>query len=128
MADRPLLLFPAPETADRTKGPSFPRKLHWPSHDRQGARLSPVFARLQAAFDAHRVELQQTTPGIDPEQVLVIETVDGVEDFANAVRRIKGLEWMGEIATDEITPDADFFDPSDERKKLSGRFYLVMTD
>jgi hypothetical protein len=74
------------------------------------------------------VELQQTAAGADPEQVLVIETVGNIEHFANAVKRIDGLEWMGEVETDEIVPDDDFFDEGDEAKELSGRLYLVMTN
>ncbi len=128
MPDRPLLLFPTPETADRTKGRGFPGRVHRPTHNRQGQRLSPIFTQLQAAFNARRVELLQTTEGVDPEQVLVIETIGNVENFANAVKRIKGLEWMGEIETEEIAPDADFYDEKDETKELNGRLYLVMTN
>jgi len=65
---------------------------------------------------------------VDPEQVLAIETIGNVENFANAVKRINGLEWMGEIETDEITPDADFYDEQNSDKELSGRLYLVMTN
>lgn len=128
MSERPLLLFPTPETADRTKGRGFPVRVHRPSHDRQGQRLSPIFTQLQTEFNARRVELQQTAVGADPEQVLVIETVSGVENFANAVKRIAGLEWMAELETDEITPDEDFYDEQNTDKELSGRLYLVMTN
>jgi len=128
MPERPLLLFPTPETADRTKGRGFPTRVHWPSHGRQGQRLSPKFTQLQTEFDARRVELQQTATGADPEQVLVIETVGGVENFANAVKRITGLEWMAELETDEIEPDEDFYDEQNDDKELSGRLYLVMTN
>lgn len=128
MPERPLLLFPTPDTADRSKGHGFPNRVHRPSHGRQGQRLSPMFTQLQTEFDARRVELQQTAAGADPEQVLVIETVGGVENFANAVRRIAGLEWMAELETDEITPDEDFYDEQNADKELSGRLYLVMTN
>jgi len=128
MPDRPLLLFPTPETADRTKGRGFPGRVHRPTHNRQGQRLSPIFTQLQEAFNARRVELQQTTAGVDPEQVLVIESIGNVENFANAVKRIEGLEWMGEIETEEIAPDTDFYDEKDETKELNGRLYLVMTN
>ncbi len=128
MPDRPLLLFPTPETADRSKGHRFPARVHRPSHGRQGQRLSPIFTKLQAEFNARRVELQQTAAGADPEQVLVIETVGSIENFANAIKRIDGLEWMGEIETDEIAPDEDFYDKGDAAKELSGRLYLVMTN
>lgn len=128
MPDRPLLLFPTPETADRSKGHGFPGRVHRPSYDRQGERLSPLFTQLQTEFNARRVEVQQNAAGVDPEQVLVIETVGSIENFANAIKRIEGLEWLGEIETDEITPDEDFHDENHEENPLSGRFYLVMTN
>ncbi|MCG3195737.1 MAG: hypothetical protein GHCLOJNM_00204 [bacterium] len=128
MAEHPLLLFPTPETADWSRRPpGFPR-IHRPSLDRQGQRLSPIFTQLQTEFNARRVELQQTAAGADPEQVLVIETVGGVENFANAVRRIPGLEWMAELENDEIAPDEDFYDTQNANRELSGRLYLVMTN
>lgn len=128
MPDRPLLLFPTPEPADRSKGHGFPVRIHRPSVGRQGQRLSPVFRRLQTAFNERRVELQQSAAGVDPEQVLVIETIGSVENFANAVKRIDGLEWMGEIETDEIAPDDDFYDERDTTKELNGRLYMVMSN
>ncbi len=128
MPDHPLLLFPTPETADRTKGRGFPGRVHRPTHGRQGQRLSPIFTQLQQAFNARRVELQQTTDGVGPEQVLVIEIIGNVENFANAVKRIEGLEWLSEIATEEIAPDEDFYDERDETKDLGGRLYLIMTN
>lgn len=87
-----------------------------------------MFNQLQAAFEARRVEIQQNTTGIDPEQVLVIETIGSVDNFANAVKRIEGLEWMGELESDEIAPDQDFYDENNPEKELNGRLYLVMTN
>ena len=128
MPERPLLLFPTPQPADRTKQkPQFGR-VHKPNVTRQGQRLSPMFNQLQAAFEARRVEIQQNTAGIDPEQVLVIETIGSVDNFANAVKRIEGLEWMGELESDEIAPDQDFYDENNPEKELNGRLYLVMTN
>ena len=128
MPELPLLLFPSPEIADRTKGSGAPGFIHYPSHDRQGQRLSPIFTQLQAAFNTRSVEIQQTTAGAEPEQVLVIETIGSVENFVNAVKRIEGLEWMGELETDEIVPDDDFYDKKHPQKELTGRLYLVMSN
>ncbi len=128
MPNRPLLLFPAPELAEKGNLPQGFGRTHKPSHGRQGERVSPLFAQLQAAFDARQVELQQTAAGVEPEQVLVIETIGNIENFANAVRRIEGLEWMGEIEVDGIAPDEDFYDEKKPEKELSGRLYLVMTN
>ncbi len=128
MAERPLLLFPTPERADRTKQTSSRGQVRKPDIARQGARLSPMFTQLQLAFNNRRIELQQNTSGIDPEQVLVFETVGTIDKFANAIKRIEGLEWMGEIESDEIAPDQDFYDESTPQKELSGRLYLIMAN
>jgi hypothetical protein len=128
MAELPLLLFPSPETASKTPGHGFGGNLNRPSAQRQGQRLNPIFQQLQNSFNARSVELQQTPTGIDPEQVLVIETVGNVEDFANAVKKVEGLEWMDEFALDGISPDEDFQDKKDPDKELSGRLYLIMSN
>lgn len=128
MPERPLLIFPTPQPVDRAKRKSFPVLPHVPSVSRQGQRLAPRFRELQEAFDARRVEIQQSSTGIEPEQVLVIETVGSVENFANAVKRIPGLEWMGEIESDQIVPDQDFYDNEHPEKTLNGRLYLLMSN
>ncbi len=128
MAELPLLLFPSPEVASKTPGHGFGGNLKRPTTARQGQRLNPIFQQLQNSFNARSVELQQTPTGIDPEQVLVIETVGNVEDFANAVKKVEGLEWMGEFALDGISPDEDFQDKKNPEKELSGRLYLIMSN
>ena len=128
MPERPLLIFPTPQQADRTKLKPLFGRVHKPDVTIQGQRLSPMFNQLQAAFDARRVEIQQNTAGIDPEQVLVIEIIGSVDNFANAIKRIEGLAWMGEIESDEIAPDQDFYDEANREKELNGRLYLVMTN
>ncbi len=128
MAELPLLLFPSPEVASRTPGRGFGGNLKRPSAQRQGQRLNHVFQQLQNSFNARSVELQQTPAGIDPEQVLVLEIVGNVENFANAVKKVPGLEWMGEFALDSIPPDEDFQDKEDPQKELNGRLYLIMSN
>lgn len=128
MPERPLLVFPEPEDASRSGLGGGAGGFHRPDHARQGRRLAPCFRQLQTTFETRRVEVQQTVTGVDPEQVLVIETVGGIEKFANAVKRIEGFEWMGELELDEIAPDADFYDEGHPDKPLSGRLYLVMSN
>lgn len=132
MADLPLLFFPSPDSADRTKRKMNPGKPHKPSVSGQWERLSPVFQRLQESFNERCAELQRTPVGIDPEQALVIETIGSVENFANAVKRVRGLEWIGEVEIDEIAPDEYFYNVDKERERittaLKGRLYLVMSN
>lgn len=133
MVQRPLLFFPKSEKATRSSLGGGGGKYSTPSGGRQGQRLTPAFRELQRAINAQRANLQQSTSGIDPEQVLVFETVGSVEDFANAVKRIDGFQWLGEVELEDIEPSDEFFAVNDagipeEGKLLNGRLYLVLTN
>ena len=78
-------------------------------------------------MEQRRIALQNSTLGIQPEQVLVLETVGSINDFIKAVKEI-GLEWLGEFESDPIDPKYGFEDEKDPQKQLSGRLFLVMTD
>ena len=128
MAERPLLLFPQPAKASRSKLGGGGSKVHKPSPQQQWERLSPAFDRLRAAFEAERIQVQQNLDGAEPEKVLVIEIAGRVADFARAVKRIEGFEWMGEIEIDEISPDKVFLDEGESGKPIGGRLYVVMSN
>lgn len=128
MDDYPILLFPEPQKADRTKQQRPIPAPQRPSIQRQGERLAPMFARLKESFAVQRVSVVPSQSGIEPELVLVFETVGGVENFANAVKLISGFEWMGEIEADEIAPDEDFYFEDDQEKGLSGRLFLILSN
>ena len=130
MADYPLLFFPEPQGLNRI-GKSFtPPEIHYPSFERQTERLSPLFDTLRRAFEARRMEIQQMPEGIDPEQVVVFETIGTVDDFITAIKNTEGLEWMGEIELDNLQPSEDFYfeKEKDREKLLSGRMFLTMTN
>lgn len=126
----PLLIFPNQVEADRNKRPSGAGRFQKPTLERQRARITPQLAVLQQAFEAKRIQLQQTAPLENPELVLVVEVVGSVEDFANAVSRVPGLEWLFELAEDQIAQDDDFhaMEGEDGDKPLSGRLYLLGTN
>ena len=127
----PLLFFPEPIPLQRNAGTQFfPRSVHYPSNDRQKERLSPLFETLRRSFESQRAEIQNTPVGIDPEQVLVFETVGNVENFVTAIRNTEGLAWMGEIELDDIQPSDDFHYSGEglEEKNLQGRLFLTMTN
>ena len=128
MAERPLLIFPSPQNADRdTLTAGFPDTVQ-PKHDRQSERVGPILQTLQSSFNERSVEVQQAMDGIDPEQVIVIETIGRIEDFSTAVRKIEGLEWLGDLDLEGIAPDEDFYDAKKKDKPLGGRLYLVMSN
>jgi hypothetical protein len=133
MSDRPLLIMPSPTKAARESLPSAVAKMHTPSAERQSQRISPKFELLQKAMETESIPLRTTAAGAEPEQVIVLEIVGSVENFANAVKKIDGLEWMAEWDEDQIPPDEDFFrlgkdDVEDHEKALRGRLFLVMSN
>ena len=79
-------------------------------------------------MDRHKLTLQDNSLGLQPEQVLVLETIGPVQNFINAVKRVEGLEWLGEFEIDDIDPAHGFEDERDAQKQLKGQLFLVMTD
>lgn len=133
MVERPLLILPRVSTAEREKRSNGfnPPKRHVPTIERQTERLEPRFLRVEQAFEKKRATIQKNITGALPEQALVLETVNTIEDFIKAVQKIDGLEWLSEWETD-IAPDDDFFFQDNEGnlmdKTLGGRLFLVMSD
>jgi hypothetical protein len=131
MAEQPILLFPRPSTADRTRKNPFPGgSLNLPDHKRQVRRLRPQFKQLLEVFAAERAQLQSAPEGADPEKVLVLELAGSVDGFLSAIRRIEGLEWLADFDENDIPPDSDFFNEGDEalERPIGGQLYLVMSN
>lgn len=128
MAEHPLLIFPKPVPAEKAKRYGGGRPPQIPDARSQAERLAPQFQRLQQAMERQRLALQNNSLGIQPEQVLVLETIGPIQNFVKAVKRIEGLEWLGEFEIDDIVPEYGFEDEKDPEKPLKGHLFLVMTD
>lgn len=133
MPDRPLILFPSPERADREhKTPVFTRTAK-PSFGRQFARLQPSFNVLRTAFEQKALKIQQSPTGINPEFALVFEIIGTVDNFYTAVNNTEGLEWIFDSNSDPFEPDDDFYQiDRDTGEKiddsLNGKLYCVMSN
>lgn len=129
MSRRPILLFPAPDTTSPSSRNGRGGVPNRPPVTRQAERLGPKFSRLESALENRRIEVQNDTPGVDPEYTVVIETFGSVSDFFKAVKKIEGLEWLGEHELRGLEPDDDFFSTgSDKSKLLNGQIMLVLSD
>ncbi len=128
MAEHPLLVFPEPATAERARRFGGGGRIRVPDVTQQAERLVPQFTRLQEAMEQKRIALQSHTLGIQPEQVLVLETFGSIENFVNAIRRIEGLEWLGEYEDRAISPEFGFEYEGVPDRQMSGQIFLVMTD
>jgi Subtilase family len=128
VAEYPLLIFPEPARADRARRFSGGDKFRPPDARQQAERLASQFQRLQQAMERQRLALQNNPLGLQPEQALVLETIGPIDNFIKAVKKIEGLEWLGEFELDDIAPDYGFEDEKDPQKQLKGQLFLVMTD
>lgn len=107
---RPLLAFAPPvvDTRPSQRQRDMPR-LSKPGTGRQGARLSPQFGELTAAFEAERARLAETAPDeVDPALVVVFDLAGTVQDFQNAIDKIDGFEFLSQLLGDRVDPDDDF--------------------
>lgn len=133
MPDRPLILFPSPERADREHKPSGFPKILKPSIERQFTRLQPSFNVLRTAFEQKTVKVQQSPIGINPDFALVFEIIGTVDNFYTAVQHTEGLEWIFDSESDPFAPDDDFYQvnkASGERVDdfLNGKLYCIMSN
>lgn len=123
MVEKPLLIFAKHTVADRNKektsfgSPNF----NFPSRKTQKDRLTPQIESMIQSF------ISDNTAGIEPEYVLVIETIGKIEDFERAVRAIPGLEWLAEIEQDEIEPDENYFEIPKINKRLFSNMIKEIT-
>ncbi|SHH90630.1 Subtilase family protein [Chryseolinea serpens] len=128
MPEKPLLIFPTPTPTGRwkRKGGGAPKELVKPTNEEQRARLQPKFEQLARTLEAQTVRLQTDVAGVDPEMVLVFETRGTIDEFIKALRRMPGMEWMGEV--DQDFPANEFFHYEDEAKPITGRLYFIMSN
>ena len=127
-SDYPILVFPAAVPAERARRFGGGRPPNRPSADRQGDRLAPQFRRLEQALANRRAALQGSSLGIEPEQVLVLETVGSVANFVRAVEKVEGLEWLAEYEIEDMPAGDGFEHGEDPEKTLNGQLFLVMSD
>ncbi|MBQ9274075.1 MAG: S8 family peptidase [Succinivibrio sp.] len=124
--DWPLLEFGRPDRNRRSRLSPGRGKIHLPSVRQQGRRLDGLFAEIEGSFRSRSAALKVV--GGDPELTLVLEIYGSVENFAAAVRRIEGLEWLAEEELQDLEPDDYFYDERKRGNTLPGRLFLIMSN
>jgi len=127
MPEHPLLFFPEPVPAERRSPPGGGGSFRKPSAAEQAERLDAKFQEIAQSLQ----NIQPTVQGLDPEQVLVLETIgERVEGLAKAAAQIPGMEWLAEIDLDDVAPEAGFEHEKekDRDKPLPCRLYAVLTN
>ena len=105
MPEKPILILPEHSTTVREKKETGFAKstYHFPTFQIQKDRLTPQFESMLQSF------IVDIAVGLEPEYVLVIETVGRIDDFQRAVNAIEGLEWLAEIDEEIVEPDDNFY-------------------
>ena len=96
-----------------------------PTAAQQQARLDAKFRTIANSFQS----VQATAQGMEPEQVIVLETIGAsVAGLAAAAAHVEGLEWLAEMDLEDVEPMGGFADAEDPAKRLSCRLYAVMSN
>ena len=130
MVERPLLIFPEKVAVSRHSRGSFPpQERKKPSPQQQSERLAPKFKRLEEAFEKRRLALLARPDGIDPESAIVFEVARDIDNFVSAVERIQGLEWLADMAREDLDPETGFSRLGRGKEMATrARLYVVMSD
>jgi hypothetical protein len=87
--------------------------------------LENRFTQIAQSFQ----NLQATVVGIDPEQVMVLETLtESVENVARAATQIPGLQWLGERDLEETVAEFGFEDEAEPTATVPKRLYALMSN
>ena len=128
MVERPILRFPNPVNAARSKGSQRnpPRSLG-PGRGRQGEQFQSTFDRLNAALssDDPAVALRHDPAGIAPERALVFVTAGNVSHFAKVARQA-GLEVFSEEELEAIGDFPEGFQPARDAALLGRTLYATI--
>lgn len=131
MPARDPLLFSPGRSGSRTKpGPRGRDKVQGPGTGRQAQRIEPQLLRITAALDAQQLRVRATPDALEPETILVLEIAGDVASFARAMLKIRGLEFLGEQALEQIDPDDDFraVNQRGEAKRYTRQLFLIASD
>lgn len=125
MPQHPLLFFPEPTPAERSRPPGGGGGMRKPSAAQQRQRLDARFQQIAQSFQS----IQPSVQGLEPEQVLVLETIgEHVAGLAKAAAQIPGMEWLAEMDLEDVAPQAGFESEKDSEKHLPCRLYAVLTN
>jgi len=131
MVKKPILLFPFPISAEKSKKQGFPGKMFIPTKTQQIQRNELKITELDRVLSNRSASLQKEVGNIIPEMILVLETAGEIKDFFKAVKMTLGMEFLAEYET-EFEAEDDFYniDKNGNRSEenVDARFYLTMTN
>lgn len=127
---RPHLTFLSPESVsdlDSLNG-GPPPPINTPSGSDQFRLVKPKIDKLQAHFAEH-IALCESIEGLSPEKVLVLEVAGSVQNFAKALSKVQGFEYMTHWLTDEFADEEQIYRGKEgDKKPVECEIYLTMSN
>ena len=127
---KPHLTFHTPEISDQLdKLTGYRPKIHTPPIASQFGRFKAKLSSLKTRFAEH-ITLTDSVEGLSPERILVFEIAGSIKDFATALRKIEGFEYLSHWMTDEDIEQESIYSIKDngEKAPLKREFYLTMSN
>ncbi len=130
MTEKPLLRLPEPKSKKYvSQKRMISENLEFPTKKKQREYFEPKFQRLSQVLNDPRL-VENWTPdpsSIAPERALVFEIASSALDFEQAIRRVNGLEFLGEEFYN-TSPVREFRNIGDSSKDISLIVYFTMPD
>src|SRR5438067_877455 len=106
MPDQPFIFFPRPTNVPRKSLGGGGRPITKPTPAAQQQRLDQKFQQIADSF----ANVTTGVAGLQPEQVIVFETISAIDNVAKAAAEIPGMEWLAESDLAEGDPEFGFAD------------------
>lgn len=124
---RPHLSFLPPKRVSRIDPlPGGGSGLTTPSPSAQFTRFKPKISEMKTHFAEHIV-LCESVEGMSPEKILVLELAGSVQNFATALQKVEGFEYLTRWLTDDIVEEGSVYS-RDKQKPVEREIYLTMSN
>lgn len=127
MEFRPHLSFPPSQSTSDLDGlPGRGPVLTSPSPSTQLSRFSHKIVEMQTRFAEH-IALCDSVEGMSPEKILVLEVAGSINNFASALQKVEGFEYLSRQLTDDIVEE-EYVYSSKNKKPCEREIYLTMSN
>jgi len=121
--------FPEYIKIGREKLNSGGSAIKYPSRKEQKDKFDGSMRELTRTMKSRLAEIKDVTTGLDPEMVLVLETVGSVSNFYTAVKNTEGFSWLVDSISESIEENEEFYkDSAPSGKELKCRLYMLLTN
>ena len=129
MPQKKYIPFPDYITIGREKLNGGRNTIKSPSRKQQKDKFDGPMRELTRTMESRLAEIKDETAGLDPDMVLVLETVGSVSNFHTAVKNTQGFSWLVDSISESIEENEEFYkDSAPSGKELKCKLYMLLTN